>query len=233
MPSKPHRSLCMYPLQEGWYDTEATEKLNKYISTRLEEARNANDPNWLSLSMIHLIEHPLVTQAITVEDGKKALQQQVPFKLPGCSCPSLCCGACSRVCTHRCVQDLLQRVQLLCATQPWFVKTLQNPLFTTYDHLLSLYNDYLRSVNRYGQHFDYGPAVEKVQVGRSGQLRTKIDPERGCAIYDEWPVSGLCPFCLPKEAFYKARRPKGSVSSNGGSRGFGGGGFGADQNPLR
>lgn len=199
----------MYAIQEEWFDPEtdkAKPVLDQYIKSRLEEAKKKG---WLQLSLFNLIEHPLVTQALTVEDGKVALAKNVPFKLVGCNAATLCCGACTRLCTHRCVQDLLQRIQLICMTHPWVARTLEDPKFATYDHLLSLYNDYLRSVDRYGQHYDYGPAVEKVQKGSSGIYQTKIDPRSGTAVYDEWPVSGLCPFCLPKEAFYRKRRNRG------------------------
>lgn len=44
---------------------------------------------------------------------------------------------------------------------------------------------------------DYAPAIEFEYDERTGTTRKKVDVNTGVVAYLEWPLSGLCPFCLP------------------------------------
>lgn len=44
---------------------------------------------------------------------------------------------------------------------------------------------------------DYAPTIEYEYDERTQTSKKKVDPVTGVVAYLEWPLSGLCPFCLP------------------------------------
>ena len=44
---------------------------------------------------------------------------------------------------------------------------------------------------------DYAPVIEYEYDERTGVTKKKVDTNTGVVSYLEWPLSGLCPFCLP------------------------------------
>ena len=44
---------------------------------------------------------------------------------------------------------------------------------------------------------DYAPTIEYEYDERTRTSRKKVDSTSGVVSYLEWPLSGLCPFCLP------------------------------------
>lgn len=44
---------------------------------------------------------------------------------------------------------------------------------------------------------DYAPAMEYEYDEKTGTTKKKVDEKTGAVSYLEWPLSGMCPFCLP------------------------------------
>ncbi len=44
---------------------------------------------------------------------------------------------------------------------------------------------------------DYAPTAEYEYDEKTGKTKKKIDAETGVVKYLEWPLSGMCPYCLP------------------------------------
>ena len=47
------------------------------------------------------------------------------------------------------------------------------------------------------ERLDYAPTIEFEYDNRTGTTKKKVDKNTGVVAYLEWPLSGLCPFCLP------------------------------------
>lgn len=47
------------------------------------------------------------------------------------------------------------------------------------------------------ERLDYAPTIEYEYDEKTQTTRKKVDTETGLVSYLEWPLSGLCPFCLP------------------------------------
>lgn len=44
---------------------------------------------------------------------------------------------------------------------------------------------------------DYAPVIEYEYDSKTGATKKKVDEKTGAVSYLEWPLSGMCPFCLP------------------------------------
>lgn len=53
---------------------------------------------------------------------------------------------------------------------------------------------------------DYAPTIEYEYDEKSQISKKKVDPATGVVSYLEWPLSGLCPFCLPSGLTDNRRR---------------------------
>ena len=53
---------------------------------------------------------------------------------------------------------------------------------------------------------DYAPTVEYEYDEKTGKSKKKVDSVTGVVSYLEWPLSGLCPFCLPSGLTDNRRR---------------------------
>lgn len=47
------------------------------------------------------------------------------------------------------------------------------------------------------ERLDYAPTIEYEYDEKTGTTKKKVDTATGVVSYLEWPLSGLCPFCLP------------------------------------
>lgn len=56
------------------------------------------------------------------------------------------------------------------------------------------------------ERLDYAPTIEYEYNERTQTTKKKVDPVTGVVSYLEWPLSGLCPFCLPSGLTDNRRR---------------------------
>lgn len=56
------------------------------------------------------------------------------------------------------------------------------------------------------ERMDYAPTIEYEYDERTQTAKKKVDPVTGVVSYLEWPLSGLCPFCLPSGLTDNRRR---------------------------
>lgn len=56
------------------------------------------------------------------------------------------------------------------------------------------------------ERLDYAPTIEFEYDERTQVTKKKVDTETGVVSYLEWPLSGLCPFCLPSGLTDNRRR---------------------------
>lgn len=56
------------------------------------------------------------------------------------------------------------------------------------------------------ERLDYAPTMEYEYDEKTQTTRKKVDKETGVVSYLEWPLSGLCPFCLPSGLTDNRRR---------------------------
>lgn len=56
------------------------------------------------------------------------------------------------------------------------------------------------------ERLDYAPAIEYEYDEKTQTTRKKVDKDTGAVSYLEWPLSGLCPFCLPSGLTDNRRR---------------------------
>lgn len=56
------------------------------------------------------------------------------------------------------------------------------------------------------ERLDYAPTLEYEYDEKTQTTRKKVDKETGVVAYLEWPLSGLCPFCLPSGLTDNRRR---------------------------
>ncbi len=56
------------------------------------------------------------------------------------------------------------------------------------------------------ERLDYAPTVEYEYDEKTGKTRKVVNQDTGVVAYLEWPLSGLCPFCLPSGLTDNRRR---------------------------
>lgn len=162
----------------------------------------------------------------SIRDYFLSERPDIPFRHGGCPRGSLgCCGSCSRICVNRCPQDVMFRAQLLVASIEYSPEENYHRASLTarmiYDelhsetpryfaiaamvqeHLSAFFNPRLREIIIHDyqgydtpERIDYAPSIE-YERSKSGKLRPIADPTTGTVRINNWPSSGLCPFCLP------------------------------------
>ena len=170
--------------------------------------------------------------AVSPEDIRaQLLQQGIPFRqaVRSDKCTLFCCCACTDyTCVCRCPQDVLHRINLICAPFMHGRDTDRAPLYTKYlleeftserPRYFVLYatlQEYLKSRN-WGRTDDrpdklvYSPMFETEIVTKSHSkdgeqiIRKVVDPKTGYAKILNWPLSGVCPFCLPSGTLMRNR----------------------------
>ena len=176
---------------------------------------------------------------ISPEDIRaQLLQQGIPFRQSN-KCSMFCCCACTNYkCMHRCPQDVLHRINLICAgfssalsysnsnsnsNMPQYLcrKYIFEEFTSEHPRYFVLYatlQDYLRIRNSKfgctGERPDklvYSPMFETEIVTKSHNkegeqiVRKVVDPKTGYAKILNWPLSGVCPFCLPSGTLMRNR----------------------------
>ncbi len=169
---------------------------------------------------------------ISPEDIRaQLLQQGIPFRqaVRSDTCTLFCCCACTDyTCVCRCPQDVLHRINLICAPFMYGKDINRAPLYTKYlleeftsEHpryfvLYATLQEHLKSRN-YGRTDErpdklvYSPMFETEIVTKSHNkegeqiVRKVVDPKTGYAKILNWPLSGVCPFCLPSGTLMRNR----------------------------
>lgn len=184
---------------------------------------SASDPSAASASNPNLIS----PEDIRVQ----LLQQGIPFRqaVRSNKCALFCCCACTDyTCVCRCPQDVLHRINLICAPfmfgkdincAPLYTKYLLEEFTSEHPRYFVLYatlQEYLKSRN-YGRtdgrpdKLVYSPMFETEIVTKSHSkdgeqiVRKVVDPKTGYAKILNWPLSGVCPFCLPSGTLMRNR----------------------------
>lgn len=139
----------------------------------------------------------------------------VPFRSSACTRTNKCCGVCTRQCLTRCPMDCLHRLHMW--TSVAMSETEDSPLnfqilactkFHSYEELSYTIGDVLspkknRKLEAYmakermlpqenPYKIDYAP---QVVLGPDG--KRVVNRSTGEIQIEEWPKSGLCPYCLP------------------------------------
>ena len=156
----------------------------------------------------------------------------VPFRVKDCGQHlTTCCGVCTRSCSTRCVQDILHRAYMYTAhldkakydEWPALLKSLYAGLHPKQG--LPNYKQIVRAVlsivsRQYNKELEKS-LTERGYIARaakyenhphrfvySPRLSPERNPETGLRDVLEWPQSGLCPFCVPRQFPGKIRRKK-------------------------
>ena len=141
----------------------------------------------------------------------RALMEQIPFRPRECTTEkAACCGNCTASCQWRCVQDCLHRSYMYLALlkdvpteklRPEMIALREafsaTPARIEYEPLVKLIQKIIRvdkEVSK-GHKFNYAPLE-----------LDEVDPRTGFKYLQEWPASGLCPFCRPIQRQY-VRKP--------------------------
>ena len=174
---------------------------------------------------------PAAAPAAPEDIRAQLLQQGIPFRqaVRSDKCTLFCCCACTDyTCVCRCPQDVLHRINLICAPFMYGRDINHVPLYTKYlleeftsEHpryfvLYATLQEYLKSRNcgRTDDRPDklvYSPMFETEIVTKSHNkegeqiVRKVVDPKTGYAKILNWPRSGVCPFCLPSGTLMRNR----------------------------
>ena len=166
------------------------------------------------------------------------LQQNIPFRQSN-KCSMFCCCACTNYkCMHRCPQDVLHRINLICAGFSSALKysnsnsnsnipqylcrkyifeefTSEHPryfvLYATLQDYLRIRNSKFGCTGERPDKLVYSPMFETEIVTKSHNkegeqiVRKVVDPKTGYAKILNWPLSGVCPFCLPSGTLMRNR----------------------------
>lgn len=150
------------------------------------------------------------------------LSRLVPFKLAYCNANLRCCGQCMKRCTKRCVQDVIYRFWMMLQGPEKNVYTiaakgLLRRESITYEQIRLLVEDQLcvkthKQLKEYSENFhnlsgflenpyryDYEP--QKIKDAR-GVVVDEITHE---IALQNWPSTGLCPYCLPSRMVVRRR----------------------------
>lgn len=205
-------SLCVCPhVGEGINSQEQMQFVARFLNSLGQDGLYAKS-NWSLMTLKDMCKSGNSLQDIA---------QVVPFRGGQCPRTRRCCGDCVRQCYYRCVQDCLHRLwtwnKLVESTPleergniPLAIRLIVNQRFESHQHMSWCVGEILSrktnmqlkeymeraGLNNYTHPYrnDYGPAVELDPA--TG--RRRVNPITGKIQFLDWPVSGLCPYCLPK-----------------------------------
>lgn len=148
----------------------------------------------------------------------KDIEDIVPFRHTLCVRSVRCCGECTRLCRHRCVQDCLHRIymwrQLVNNTAeeerhliPLAIRCVVSQHFEDAEDLSLVVSEiistrtnprvkeYLQNENAsHPYRNDYAP----MYAADPATGKRVVNPSTGDILVLKWPKSGLCPYCLPR-----------------------------------
>ena len=209
-------STCVCP--QGLLHLE--DSLDEYITREIH--LNASAPGLLHLKEVS-IQYGMDVKDIV--DVRFNLARYVPFKLGGCNANLRCCGQCMKRCTKRCVQDVLYRFYMMLNGPDSNVYTiaakgLQKREHITYEQVRLLVEDQLcikshKQLRKYSENFHnvanfaenpyrYNYEPRKL-MDTNGPVTDPITHE---VQLQDWPDSGLCPYCLPSRMVIRRRSEK-------------------------
>lgn len=191
---------------------------------RLEKLANG-------LTCLQTLQKSPVAKSGNIGLIRSVIQDDIPFRVAGCSFMLSCCGMCSRKCDVRCVQDTLHKLYLKAfsvyagiSEGDVFARTacqvLMDPNINYATMLEVLYSfsihDWNEEIEKLKEEdnfdsenykYDYAPRTEAVFT-TSGRRQQKCNPETGEVLFTNWPDSGLCPYCLPRVLVYPSIQNK-------------------------
>lgn len=147
-------------------------------------------------------------------------ESHIPFKgETGNACAMICCAACTRRCPQRCPQDVLLRAYLLGGNPPegapLAYKLLHQALEAEkprYDVIAAMIKDIVGAGPPEMYLMDYSPAVAMEMFRRTmpdGTVREVYRPVADFTTGElkilDWPMTGMCPFCLPSGTIDRRR----------------------------
>ena len=169
-----------------------------------------NDHTW---SLDCLVE--MVNNGNTLED----ISEHIPFRKIRCHRTTKCCGVCTRRCHVRCIQDCLTRLYQWRSIYentpeqhrkdlPLGLQMIVNQQFENSEELSWSVSEYIsantnKELRQYME--DHGvPNPNKLNYEPQPLLNSETgrpiaDPVTGRFQFLDWPLSGLCPYCLPKK----------------------------------
>lgn len=195
-------SRCIFPIVAQLQKPD----LDKYLKESISKAFETDPASLMDMSMLRLQQHPIALTGATIQEMRKMfLSTDIPFKPAACYNFTTCCGGCGKACSVRCIQDILQKLQLMATTNKIIRMQLEDTEWITYNHVITLLNDYMKGDPHGRAHycFEYAPLYEQTQT-KTGKYRPKAVGGEWCI--SNWPVSGMCPFCLPKHALRQPPR---------------------------
>ena len=180
-------------------------------------------PSLLKLKKHELAKLPEITLIRTM------FNKLVPFRIKSCTQAMCCCGNCATRCNSRCVQDVIHKVYMKALNIymgyiPYKDASLEaricydaltNPKIT-YQSLCEIVNEFATTNTAAKENlvrkeqlgttnqqycYDYAPYVE-----REGHSYKKVNKETGEVLFDDWPLSGMCPYCLPQTTILTRNR---------------------------
>lgn len=217
-----NRCLCIPSFK--WEDKK---KLQEYISAKailLKDSAKCTDIMDRGRGLTSLLDlKETHWSSESIERTRALIQEEIPFRTQMCTKVVNCCGLCTIKCLHRCVQDVYQRLysvvfklhiglvteeevsrDILAA-----YKTMCDPR-TSYEELVETVNAFIEKEE---EHYANYTCEEEYYQTKTGTYRKRTNPETGEVMLLNWPVSGLCPFCVPRVLYYKNRNSRGTASS--------------------
>lgn len=182
----------------------------------LEFLKSTDLTDWSLLSL-----QDMVSAGNTLED----LKQLIPFRSTLCNRTVGCCGECTRLCIHRCVQDCLHRIYVwrkLAETSP-VPKAIHyaiNQKFDTPEDLALVVGEIISAktntkVREYLNHEEISYADHPYKNDYASRIAVDpntgkriVNPDNGGFLVLKWPKTGLCPYCLPKSTIDRRRLKK-------------------------
>lgn len=153
------------------------------------------------------------------------IRQIFPFRNSKCSRSKKCCGLCTRRCKDRCLQDCLHRLHmwkmLYDSTKeeerehlPLGIRMIVLKKFETGEELSWAVGEILScnsntNVKEYMKNARLYPYENPYKLDYAPQVVVNRDASRrNNALVLQWPVTGLCPFCVPKSTSNSVSIPK-------------------------
>jgi hypothetical protein len=175
------KEICLANMYTDW----SRDQVNQYIKSRLTPTVS---------TILSLKDLPWVSPDVVLT--RAFMESEVPFRTQSCIY-NRCCGTCTRKCSKRCVQDVINRVAMEALSGSkygrYIRQLLQDPKNLTYDIMVEAVNEMpVISPMRYA-----AAAIMTVHP-ESGIMHRKADPNTGEVLFRNWPETGLCPYAIQR-----------------------------------
>lgn len=206
-------STCMCSIVgiDGIEDSKQKHMVARFLESLAPDGKYAQS-GWSFLSLIDMAR---------AGNDLQTIKEVIPFRGGPCARSMKCCGACSRQCRQRCVQDCLHRLYLWHKlventpeteydSIPLSIRLIVNQKFTSHEHMSWVIGEILSQhtnskLKEYMQNAELRPEENPYKTDYAAQV--EVDPSTGRRVVNpstgqlhilEWPQTGLCPYCLPE-----------------------------------